>query len=290
MIWVALDFSTTTGTTEFVDSVNNGPWGTAFADEVLPALEHKYRMDARPSGRFLTGHSSGGWFAAAALVQHPALFGGSWPTSPDPVDFHAFTGVDLYARGANMYRDGAGAPRPLERDGTRTVETIEQAAKLEAALGRDGGQLRSFEWSFSPRGADGAPVPMFDRQSGAVDPKVVTYWRNRYDLAHLIEEGGPQMQRQLDGKLHVTVGANDSYFLDASVRGLEASMKRAGVRRDFTYVPNATHSMAQVYTRAGDRAGLWKQMTQAMYAIARPHSSWSPRAATSAGTARQTGS
>ena len=78
MIWVALDYGGPTGTTEFADSVNNGPWGEAFVSEVIPALEARYRMDAKPSGRFLTGHSSGGWFALWSMVRHPALFGGAW--------------------------------------------------------------------------------------------------------------------------------------------------------------------------------------------------------------------
>jgi enterochelin esterase-like enzyme len=271
MIWVALDYATPTGTTEFADSVNNGPWGQALVDEVIPALEARYRMDARPSGRFLTGHSSGGWFALWALVRYPALFGGSWPTSPDPSDFHDFIGVDLYAPGANMYRDAGGAARPLERDHAQVRETIEQHARLETVLGRDGGQLRSFDWVFSPRRADGTPPPLFDRETGAVDPAVAAYWRDHYDIGHRIETDWRHLAKDLDGKLHLTVGAADSYYLDGSAHRLEAAFRSVGGRADFTYVPDATHSMAQVYARDGDRTALWKAMTNAMYAIARPH-------------------
>jgi pimeloyl-ACP methyl ester carboxylesterase len=270
MIWVAPDYATPTGTTEFADGVNNGPWGQALVDEVIPALEARYRMDAKPSGRFLTGHSSGGWFALWTMVRYPALFGGSWPTSPDPSDFRDFIGVDLYAPGANMYRDAAGAPRPLERDHDTVRTTIEQAAKLETVLGHDGGQLQSFDWVFSPRRADGTPAALFDRESGAVDPVVVAYWRDHYDIGHRIETDWPRLKKDLDGKVHLTVGTADSYYLDGSAHRLEAAFRKVGGRADFTYVPNATHSMTEVYTRNGDRTALWKQMTQAMYAIARP--------------------
>ncbi len=270
MIWVALDFATPTGTTEFADSVNNGPWSQALVTEVIPALEARYRMDARPSGRFLTGHSSGGWFALWAIVRYPALFGGSWPTSPDPSDFHDFIGVDLYAPGANMYRDASGAPRPLERDHDKVLATIEQAAKLETVLGHEGGQLRSFEWAFSPRRADGTPALLFDRESGAVDPAVAAYWRDNYDIGHRIEADWPRLKRDLDGKVHLTVGAADSYYLDGSAHKLEAAFREVGGRADFTYVPGATHSMAELYTRAGDRNALYKDIANAMYAVARP--------------------
>ncbi|TXC72225.1 enterochelin esterase [Sphingomonas ginsenosidivorax] len=279
MIWVALDFATPTGTTEFADSANNGPWGRALIDEVIPTLERRYRMDARPSGRFLTGHSSGGWFALWTIVHYPALFGGSWPTSPDPSDFHDFIGVDLYAPGANMYHDAAGAPRPLERDDGEVRETIEQHVRMETVLGREGGQFRAFDWVFSPRRADGSPAFLFDRRTGAIDPKVAAYWHDHYDISHRIEADWPRLRTDLDGKIHLTVGAADSYYLDGSVHRLEAAVHRVGGRADFTYVPKATHSMTQVYARDGDRNALWKDMTHAMVAIARatPEADNSPR-------------
>lgn len=270
MIWVALDFGTQTGTTEFADSVNNGPWGQALVSEVIPALEARYRMDAKPSGRFLTGHSSGGWFALWLQVRYLQLFGGSWPTSPDPSDFSNFIGVDIYARDANMYRDASGDPRPMERDRGEVLQTIEHAAKMEAVLGRNGGQLRSFEWVFSPRQADGSPASFFDRRSGAIDPFVARYWRDQYDIAHLIETSGPKIRKGLNGKLHVTVGAVDSFYLDGSIHKLDATFRKAVVQADFIYAPEATHSMAQVYARDGDRNSLWKSMSFAMHSIARP--------------------
>jgi hypothetical protein len=270
MIWVSLDYATPAGTTEFADSANNGPWDHALIDEVIPALESRYRMDAKPSGRFLTGHSSGGWFAIWAMVKHPAFFGGSWASSPDPVDFHDFIGVDLYAPGANMYRDAAGSPRPFERDHDTVLRTTEQAAKLENVLGTVGGQIRSFDWTFSPRRADGRPARMFDPKTGAVDPAVVAHWGRNYDIAHIVETEWPKLGRDLDGKVHVAVGTADSFHLDGAVRGLDAAFRKVGGRAEFIYVPGATHSMAQVYARDGDRNAFYKDMAKAMYAIARP--------------------
>ena len=71
MIWVGIDQSSPSGTSEFVNSVNNGPWGQALTVELIPELERRYRMDAKPSGRLLTGHSSGGWAALWLQVKYP---------------------------------------------------------------------------------------------------------------------------------------------------------------------------------------------------------------------------
>ena len=276
MIWVALDFGTPTGTTEFAGSVNNGPWDQALIREVIPALEARYRMDAKPYGRFLTGHSSGGWFALWAMVRHPGFFGGSWGTSPDPSNFRDFIGVDLHASNANMYRDAMGAARPLERAQSKVRQTIAKAAHLEAVLGHDGGQLRSFEWVFSPRDAHGKPALMFDRTTGAVDPQVVAYWRDHYDISQVIRSEGSLRKKQLNGKIHIAVGTTDSFYLDGSVHKLEATLRDAGIAADVTYVPNASHRMSEVYSINGDRTALWKKMTAAMVSVARPRHGFCP--------------
>ena len=150
--------------------------------------------------------------------------------------------------------------------------TIEQAARLESVLGHDGGQLRSFEWVFSPRDGNGAPAPLFDRTAGTVDPVVAAYWCDHYDISHFVKVEWPRLGKLLDGKLHVAVGTADSYGLDGSVRRLDAAIRAVGGRAEFTYVVGASHSMSEVYSRGGDRSALWKEMTASMYSIARPRS------------------
>ena len=101
MIWIMLDESCAQGTHEFADSVNNGPWGAALTTEFIPYLEHKYRMDGKVTGRFLNGHSSGGWATLQLQINYPKIFGGTWSTfARTRADFHDFTGPDLYAANA----------------------------------------------------------------------------------------------------------------------------------------------------------------------------------------------
>jgi S-formylglutathione hydrolase FrmB len=268
MIWVFLDESSPTGTHEFADSVNNGPWGEALTTELIPWLEAHYRMDARANGRFLTGHSSGGWATLWLQTRYPAIFGGTWSTSPDPSDFHDFTNVDLYAPGANAYRRADGSATPLVRDHDRPVATLQQFAQLEAVLGPYGGQFASFDWVFSPKGPDGRPMRMFDRTSGAVNPDVVAYWRDRYDIAHRIERDWPALRRDLDGKIHVIVGTADTFHLDGSVHRLQAVLDRLGARATFTFIPDRTHF--DLFEQPGDALGLMRDITWEMYALARP--------------------
>ena len=270
MIWVFLDESSPTGTHEFADSVNNGPWGEALTAELIPELERSYRMDARPSGRFLTGHSSGGWATLWLQTRYPRVFGGSWSTSPDPSDFHDFTGVDIYAPGANVYRRPDGSPYPLVRDHGRVVATLEDFTRLEAVIGPTGGQQSSFDWVFSPRGPQGAPMPMFDRATGAVDPAVAGYWRDHWDIAARLQHDWPALKPDLDGKVHVLVGTADTFYLDGAAHRLQAVMDGLAAKSSFRYLPGRTHG--DLYRIGDDRQGLTKTIAWEMYAVARPGS------------------
>ena len=270
MIWVFLDESSPTGTHEFADSVNNGPWGHALTTELIPQLEAQYRMDGRASGRFLNGHSSGGWATLWLQTRYPKVFGGTWSTSPDPSDFHDFTGIDLYAPNANAYHRPDGSAYPLVRDHAKVLGTFEQFAKLERVLGSYGGQLASFEWVFSPRGEDGRPEPMFDRDTGAVDPAVVNYWRDHYDIAYRLQRDWAQLKADLDGKIHLYVGTADTFYLDGAAHRLQAVLAGLHAKSEFHFLPDRTHF--DLYAQGKDRQALLKQISWEMYAIARPRS------------------
>jgi S-formylglutathione hydrolase FrmB len=272
MIWIFLDESLATGTHEFADSVNNGPWGHALTAEFIPFIEAKYRMDARPSGRFLQGHSSGGWATLQLEVNYPNIFGGTWSTSPDPSDFHDFSSIDLYAPHANVYHRPDGTPYPIVRDHAQVLATFEEFAHQEAVLGPYGGQVASFEWVFSPRGPDGRPLPMFDRTTGDVNPDVVQYWHDHYDLAHLVEANWATRGRDLKGRIHLVVGTADTFYLDGAAHKFEAVLKSLNGDPHFTYRDNRTHF--DLYEENGDRMAMMDEIAEQMYAVARPSAHW----------------
>ncbi|GGH12685.1 alpha/beta hydrolase [Silvibacterium dinghuense] len=273
MIWVMLDESWATGTHEFANSANNGPWGTALISEFIPYLEAKYRMNGTPEGRFLNGHSSGGWATLQLQVNYPTVFGGTWSTSPDPSDFHDFTGVDLYAPGANVYHRPDGTPYPLVRMDGKVVGTFESFARLERVLGDYGGQIGSFEWVFSPRGANGRPLPMFDRETGAVNPEVVAYWRDHYDLAHELETDWADRGPALKGKIHLYVGTADTFYLDGAAHRLDAVLTKLGGDAEFRFVDGRTHF--DLYRVDKDRMGLFDEIGAAMWAAGHGGQKWS---------------
>lgn len=277
MIRVHLDHSLPGGTHEFADSLNNGPWGKALTEELIPALEKQYRMDGKPSGRFTTGHSSGGWYALWQQVRYPNVFGGTWARAPDPVDFRSFTGVNIYGHAANAYVRPDGSPQYLVRDpdGKQTTG-LKVYAQRERVFGDYGGQFDSFDWVFSPRGKDGRPQPLFDRVTGKVDPEVAAYWREHFDITHIIKRDWKTLKPVLDGKIHIIIGDTDTFHLDEAAKLMEQELKTLGAKSQFTWVPGGTHFNLD---RIGDDPqGLEKKIAWEMYAVARPNSKLKPPA------------
>ena len=139
---------------------------------------------------------------------------------------------------------------------------------LEQVLGPYGGQLASFEWVFSPKNDSGAPQQMFNRATGAVDPAVVSYWHDHYDLAHIVATDWSNRGKDLRGKIHLIVGTADTFYLDGAAHKFEAVLKGLNADPHFTYIENRTHF--DLYKEGDDRLAMFDKIAKEMYAVARP--------------------
>ncbi len=245
MIHVYLDASFANGHHVFADSVNNGPLARALTTEFIPFLEGKFRMYGKPEGRFLTGHSSGGWSTLWLQINHPEFFAGTWSTAPDPVDFRKFCGTAMTLNSTdNMYRENDGKPKNLIQEGSREVASFEEYVRQEIVMGNnggDGGSIASFEWVFSPRGEDGRPLRAFSRETGELNPAVMEAWR-KYDIRLLLENNWTTLGPKLQGKIHLVCGSLDTFHLDEGVMILKAFFKAKGSDAVCELVPGRGHS------------------------------------------------
>ena len=241
MIHIFLDGSFPTGHHLFADSANNGPWGRALIEEFIPQLEQRFRLIARPEARFLTGHSSGGWSTLWLQITYPDFFGGTWSTAPDPVDFRHFIGINVTPGSTdNAYRTRDGQPRNLARNGGQAILSIEEFAKQEAVKGEQGGQLASFEWVWSPQGADGRPLKLFDRVTGELNREAQRAWQ-QYDIRAILEKNWARLGPKLRGKINVIVGGEDNFYLDTAAAPLCDLFRRKGSAVVCEIVPGRDH-------------------------------------------------
>ncbi|MBA3725745.1 MAG: enterochelin esterase [Armatimonadetes bacterium] len=233
-IYVVLDPNCPTGHHVFADSANNGPWGKALTTEFIPFIEQKFRGIGKPDGRFVTGHSSGGWSSLWLQVTYPDFFNGCWSTSPDPVDFRDFQMIDIYKHDQNMFVDGKGGPRPLARFGDQPAIFVKQFSDMERPI--RGEQLGSFEAVFSPRGANKQPSPLWNRDTGAINNDVALAWQ-KYDIGLILRKNWTVLEPKLGGKIHVYMGNMDTFYLDGAVRLLQKDMRALGAAASIELFP-----------------------------------------------------
>ncbi len=239
MIYVFLNAQIPMGHHAFADSVNCGPWWTAFEKELAPAIEKRFGGPRAAEGRFVTGHSSGGWASLWMQVTHPDFFGGVWSTAPDPVDFRDFTGIDIY-RDRNAFRTPDGEPIQLVRRQGRFVMALEKFVRMEVAQSSFGGQFFSFDAAFSPKGDDGRPMPLFDRKTGAIDPAVAEAWK-KFDIRLLLERRWADLGPRLAGKINIYVGTQDTFRLEGAVRLLATALEKLGSDAKIVFAEGRDH-------------------------------------------------
>jgi len=214
-----------------VNSANLGPYGDALTYELIPYIEERFRGIGEGWARVLYGGSTGGWESLAAQIFYPDEYNGTWTFCPDPIDFRAYTVVDIY-NDRNAYyleSDWKRTPRPGRRNWLGHVSTtLQEDNHLELVLGtngRSGGQWDIWQAVFSPAGEDGYPKPIWDKYTGDIDPEVAEYWRENYDLRHILERDWKTLGPKLEGKLHIYVGDMDNYYLNNAVYLMEEFLK-----------------------------------------------------------------
>lgn len=216
-----------------VNSVNNGPYGDAFMQELIPELEKRYRVIKEPWARWLSGGSTGGWESLALQVWHPDFFGGTWSYCPDPVTFTDVEGMNLYKDDNGFFKqvtEWHRTPTINSREINGEVrQTAQQRAWMELVNGTKGrsgtGQLDIWSATFGPVGADGYFKPVFDPRTGVIDRSVAMYWKENYDILEYLKKNWPTVGPKLNDKIHIYMGDMDNFHLDRATRELEAWMK-----------------------------------------------------------------
>jgi hypothetical protein len=224
-IRVYLDGNCPLGHSVYANSDNNGPWADALVKEFIPALAKNYRC----TGCYLLkGHSSGGWAGLWLQIHYPSVFAGCTASAPDYVDFHSINQRDYYQEVARVNQG-------------KTVPPIVKHPHIEDVLYR-GEQDRSFDAVYGPKGRNGQPISIQKGPSGVINPAVFSYWQ-RYDISRYLTTNVSRLKQALYGKVRVSVGNQDTYKLNFSVKKLEAALKSQNTGFVFGYYPGDHYSV-----------------------------------------------
>ena len=121
--------------------------------------------------------------------------------------------------------------------------TYEEFVRREHVL-NPGGQIRSFEATFSPPAEDGTPRRVFDVETGVIDHEAAQAWR-KYDISHQLLTRWDELRGPLEGKLHVYAGEVDTFYLEGAVERFIAKASEAGILDEMVVevVPGMAHAL-----------------------------------------------
>jgi hypothetical protein len=214
-----------------VNSANLGPYGDAIETELLPAIEKQFRAIGQNWARFVYGGSTGGWESIAVQIFYPDHYNGAFIACPDPIDFRAYTHINLYEDKNAFYHEGPHmrVPQPGLRNYLgHTLVMLDVVNQYELALGthsRSGEQFDIWQAVYSPVGSDGYPQPIFNKETGEIDRNVAAYWKEHYDLSAILQRNWSTLGPKLEGKLHIYCGGADNFFLNDAVYLVEDFLK-----------------------------------------------------------------
>lgn len=214
-----------------VNSASQGPYGDAITHELIPYIEKEFRGIGEGWSRFLYGGSTGGWEALAVQVKYPDEYNGCFAACPDPIDFSSYCLTDIYKdQNAYFYEsDFKTLEVPSHRDYLGQItSTVKQDNQLELVLGdksRSGQQFDIWEATYSPQADDGYPQRLWDKQTGDINAEVASYWKENYDLRHILERDWDKLGEKLKGKIHIYCGDMDNYYLNNAVYSMESFLE-----------------------------------------------------------------
>lgn len=213
------DAFTSLGGNQYVDTPVLGQWQTFMLEDLVPALERRFRIRRGPRHRAIYGKSSGGYGA----LRQGIFMGQHWGAVACHSGDMAF---DLTVR-----RD---FPQLLDRLGplrSTPAAFVDQLRHRPKLRGADVHALMVLALAASYDPAPSAPLGLrlpVDVETCELDPVRWACWLAN-DPIHMLEQ--PEAQDHLGtlGELFVDCGTRDQYFLHYGARQLHRKLDKLGV-------------------------------------------------------------
>ncbi|KAK4574710.1 hypothetical protein LTR86_001551 [Recurvomyces mirabilis] len=219
-----------------VNTANIGPYGVALNDELIPHLDKTFNTIAEPYARVQEGGSTGGWESAASLVFRPDLFGVTFTSYPDSLDFHRHQDIPLYDSANAYVRDNGSviiSIRTFENDTQVNLASVAQENHWELSQGTSSRSFLQWDiWNtvFGVQGYNNYPLEPWNKVTGEIYPAAVEYWKS-FDLSNYITsnwDGPKNLGEVLKNRIFIYVGTHDDYFLNEGVLEFQTRVNAKG--------------------------------------------------------------
>ncbi len=213
------DCFTSLGGNQYVDSIAVGLWESFLVDEMLPAIEARFRVRRDAAGRAVLGRSSGGYGALVQGLRHGALWGAVACHSGD-MAFDLVYRPDLPRALDVLARHGGSVPAFVQhvREAAR-IAPDETTALMVLAL--------AATYDPDAEAPYGVRLPV-DPYTGELLEARWAAWLRHDPLRRIEEPACQDSLRQLRG-LFLDCGTRDPYALHYGARALGRRLDRLGI-------------------------------------------------------------
>ncbi|MGH7611569.1 MAG: alpha/beta hydrolase [Candidatus Dormibacteria bacterium] len=218
-ILVLADCWTSLGGSQYLDSPATGQYHSYLCQEVVPAIDGRYRTLARHGARALAGKSSGGFGAMVTCLLRPDLF--------SAFASHAGDALFEYCYGPEFPQ----VVRSLRDEYQGSYQQFWEDFRARPALSRpsDSWLLNVYCMAacYSAE-ADGSITLPFEVETGVLRPEVWERWQ-AWDPVRMIPRR-QEAARSLRGA-YLDAGRRDEWHLDVGAAAVAAALNRAGQQR-----------------------------------------------------------
>ena len=217
-----------------VNSANVGPYGDAITYELIPEIEKRFRGIGAGWSRFVYGGSTGGWEALAVQVFYPDEYNGCFAACPDPIDFRAYTVVNLYEDDNAYFANGPLRPRrpPRAIEIIWGTSTPRWRARITTSWcwARKAAPANSGTFG-KPSIRPSAATVIRSRSGTSARARSITKWpsigASTTTCRTSCDAIGRRWVRKLRGKIHIYCGDMDNYYLNNAVYLTEDFLRQA---------------------------------------------------------------
>ncbi len=96
--------------------------------------------------------------------------------------------------------------------------------------------MHSLDAVFGHRNKSGQIIRLADPESGTINSNALPYWE-RYDISLLLRSNWTQYQEDLKGKIRISIGDQDNFYLNKAVHLFEKEMVNLNAQMEFEYFP-----------------------------------------------------
>lgn len=221
MILALPDCFTHLGGSQYLNSAGQGRYEDYVIEELVPAVDARFRTLPDPSHRGVMGRSSGGYGAITLGMKHPETFGAIACHSGDM--FFEFIYAREFGPAIRRIRKAGGVAAWYQKFHAALRMRNDDHAPLDVLA-------MAACYSPNPKVPPAYADLPFDLETGAARPEVMARWR-QHDPLHMVERYAENLRRCR--LLFVDCGSDDDFYLELGSRQLSAKLNALGVRHEY---------------------------------------------------------